>query len=236
MTLRGISRELLRHGIAHGDIQPTNVIVQSTTDVRLIDYDGLFVPQLAGLQSTELGQRNSQHSGRRGRHFDASLDSFASSSLLDLTRHALCRRLESGNNATAMQTRSSCGPRTLLIPPVRLLEPAGSVPEIEKRVRHLAAICAVPFEQVATLEDFLRAATSRPGGSCLPATVLPLHRDYVAACDVVDATNFAQCCSHVGDRVEMIGKIVRVALDSSAQADTPCLRVESPINRTTWPA
>jgi hypothetical protein len=28
---RGVSRELLRHGIAHGDIQPTNVIVESAT-------------------------------------------------------------------------------------------------------------------------------------------------------------------------------------------------------------
>ena len=88
MTLRGISRELLRYGIAHGDIQPTNVIVQSATDVRLIDYDGLFVPSLAGLQSTELGQRNFQHSGRRGRHFDASLDLFAFSLWISRSTHS----------------------------------------------------------------------------------------------------------------------------------------------------
>ncbi len=227
MTLRGISRELLRHGIAHGDIQPTNVIVQSATDVRLIDYDGLFVPQLAGLQSTELGQRNFQHSGRRGRHFDTSLDSFAFS-LLDLTLHALCRRPElweqTDSDADAFILRAADIADPANSPAFSLL---ASVPELEHRVRRFAAICAAPFEQVPTFEDFLegRNIPTRPvvfSGNA----ALPLHREYVPACDVVDATNFAQCCSHVGDRVEMIGKIVRVALDSSPQTDTPCLRVE----------
>jgi hypothetical protein len=227
MTLRGISRELLRHGIAHGDIQPTNVIVQSATDVRLIDYDGLFVPQLAGLQSTELGQRNFQHSGRRGRHFDASLDSFAFS-LLDLTLHALCRRPEfweqsdSDSDAFILRAADIADPGSS--PAFSLL---ASVPEIEHRVRHFAAICAAPFAQVPTFEDFL-AGRNIPNYPVefTGNAALPLRREYVPACDVVDATNFAQCCSHVGDRVEMIGKIVRVALDSSPHADTPCLRVE----------
>ena len=101
------------------------------------------------------------------------------------------------------------------------------MPELEQRVRNFAAICAAPFEQVPTFEDFLegRNIPTRPvvfTGSA----ALPLRREYVPACDVVDATNFAQCCSHVGDRVEMIGKIVRVWMDSSPQTDTPCLRVE----------
>jgi hypothetical protein len=227
MTLRGISRELLRHGIAHGDIQPTNVIVQSATDVRLIDYDGLFVPQLAGLQSTELGQRNFQHSGRRGRHFDASLDSFAFS-LLDLALHALCRRPElwdqSDSDADAFILRAADIADPAISPAFSLL---ASVPEIEHRVRRFAAICAAPFAQVPTFEDFLegRNIPTRPVEFTGNAA-LPLRREYVPACDVVDATNFAQCCSHVGDRVEMIGKIVRVALDSSPHTDTPCLRVE----------
>ena len=227
MSLRGVSRELLRHGIAHGDIQPTNVIVESATQLRLIDYDGLFVPKLAGLQSTELGQRNFQHSGRRGRHFDASLDSFAFS-LLDLTLHALSRRPEfweqSDSDADAFILRAADIADPADSPAFSLL---ASVPELEQRVRNFAAICAAPFEQVPTFEDFLesRNIPNRPvvfTGSA----ALPLRREYVPACDVVDATNFAQCCSHVGDRVEMIGKIVRVWMDSSAPTDTPCLRVE----------
>ena len=227
MSLRGVSRELVRHGIAHGDIQPTNVIVQSATQLRLIDYDGLFVPRLAGLQSTELGQRNFQHSGRRARHFDASLDSFAFS-LLDLTLHALCRRPElweeSDSDADAFILRAMDIADPASSPAFSLL---ASVPELEQRVRNFAAICAAPFDQVPTFEDFL-AGRNIPTREVVFTAVaaLPLRREYIPACDVVDATNFAQCCSHVGDRVEMIGKIVRVWMDSSSQSDTPCLRVE----------
>ena len=227
MSLRGVSRELLRHGIAHGDIQPTNVIVQSATQLRLIDYDGLFVPQLAGLQSTELGQRNFQHSGRRARHFDASLDSFAFS-LLDLTLHALCRRPElweqSDSDADAFILRATDIADPASSPAFSLL---ASVPELEQRVRNFAAICAAPFDQVPTFEDFLAGRNIPTRQVVLTGNpALPLRREYVPACDVVDATNFAQCCSHVGDRVELIGKIVRVWMHSSPQTDTPCLRVE----------
>ena len=227
MSLRAVSRELIRHGIAHGDIQPTNVIVQGATQLRLIDYDGLFVPRLAGLQSTELGQRNFQHSGRRARHFDASLDSFAFS-LLDLTLHALCRRPElweqSDSDADAFILRATDIADPASSPAFGLL---AAVPELEQRVRNFAAICAAPFDQVPTFEDFL-AGRNIPTREVVLAgsPALPLRREYVPACDVVDATNFAQCCSHVGDRVEMIGKIVRVWMHSSPQTDTPCLRVE----------
>jgi len=227
VSLRDIARELRRHGIAHGDIQPTNVIVESATRLRLIDYDGVFVPQLASLQSAELGQRNFQHSGRRGRHFDASLDSF-SFSLLDLTLDALGRRPElweqSDSDADAFILRAADIADPSSSPAFSLL---ASVPGLEQRVRRFAAICAAPFEQVPTFEDFL-------AGRNIPAcpveltgdATLPLHREYIPACDVVDATNFAQCCSHVGDRVEMIGKIVRVGMGYLQQSDMPCLRVE----------
>ncbi|MGB7738989.1 MAG: hypothetical protein WBM03_07725 [Steroidobacteraceae bacterium] len=227
VSLQEISRELHRHGIAHGDIQPTNVIVQSATQLRLIDYDGLFVPQLSGLQSTELGQRNFQHSGRRGRHFDAGLDSFAFS-LLDLTLDALCRRPElweqSDSDADAFILRAADIADPASSPAFSLL---AAVPGFARRVQNFAAICAAPFEQVPTFEDFL-AGRNLPTRPVVLAgnAALPLRREYVPACDVVDATNFAQCCSHVGDRVEMIGKIVRVGMGSSPQSDTPCLRVE----------
>jgi hypothetical protein len=226
-SLRNIARELHRHGIAHGDIQPTNVIVQSATRLRLIDYDGVFVPRLAGLQSTELGQRNFQHSGRRGRHFDASLDSFAFS-LLDLTLDALCRRPElweqSDSDADAFILRAVDIADPASSPAFRLL---ASVPGLGLRVRNFAAICAAPFEQVPTFEDFL-------AGRNIPAcpveltgdASLPLRREYIPACDVVDAANFAQCCSYVGERVEMVGRIVRVGMDSLQRSDMPCLRVE----------
>lgn len=63
-------------GIAHGDLQHGNIIIVNE-EVRLVDYDGMFVPSLNGGKSNELGHRNYQHPQRTMQHFDASLDSFS---------------------------------------------------------------------------------------------------------------------------------------------------------------
>ena len=238
MSLRGVSRELLRHGIAHGDIQPTNVIVQSATQLRLIDYDGLFVPQLAGLQSTELGQRNFQHSGRRGRHFDASLDSFAFS-LLDLTLHALCRRPElweqSDSDADAFILRAADIADPASSPAFSLL---ASVPELEQRVRNFAAICAAPFDQVPTFEDFLegRNIPNRPvvfTGRCGPA-IAPRVRPGVRR----RRRNELRAVLQPRGRSRGDDRQDRASLDWTLRRKPtrPACASSSPIKHTTWPA
>lgn len=69
-------RALHRAGIAHGDLQPGNVLVTSG-GLRLIDYDGMFVPALAGRRSHELGHRDFQPPDRRETHFGSYLDNFS---------------------------------------------------------------------------------------------------------------------------------------------------------------
>jgi hypothetical protein len=69
---------LERAGIAHGDLQHGNVLVING-DYKLIDYDGMYVPTLAGqfTSSHELGHRNYQHPRRAENHFDPRLDNFS---------------------------------------------------------------------------------------------------------------------------------------------------------------
>ena len=62
--------------IAHGDLQHANVMVVNG-DFRLIDYDGMFVPALAGQSSHEVGHRNYQHPFRTESDFGPYLDHFA---------------------------------------------------------------------------------------------------------------------------------------------------------------
>lgn len=69
-------RALKKHGIAHADLQHDNVLI-SGGDFRLIDYDGMFVPALAGKTSHEVGHRNYQHPGRRETDFGSHLDNFS---------------------------------------------------------------------------------------------------------------------------------------------------------------
>lgn len=69
-------RNLQTHGIAHGDLQHGNVLV-AADELRLIDYDGMYVPPLSGRESHEIGHRNYQHPLRSERYFDPSLDNFS---------------------------------------------------------------------------------------------------------------------------------------------------------------
>jgi hypothetical protein len=63
-------------GIAHGDLQHGNVLVRGGLPV-LVDYDGMFVPELRGLPAPELGHPSYQHPARTPRDFDLGLDRFA---------------------------------------------------------------------------------------------------------------------------------------------------------------
>ncbi|MGE5580468.1 MAG: hypothetical protein ACM3WU_10535 [Bacillota bacterium] len=71
-----MSRDLRRCNIAHGDLQHGNVMVVGGS-LRLVDYDGMYVPQLRGMPSHEVGHPNYQHPLRSDRDFGPHLDHFS---------------------------------------------------------------------------------------------------------------------------------------------------------------
>jgi len=73
-----LAEDLRDSDIAHGDLQHGNILVAPGGDLRLIDYDGMFIPSLEGLGSNERGHRNYQHPGRTQQHFGPHLDHFPS--------------------------------------------------------------------------------------------------------------------------------------------------------------
>ena len=64
--------------IAHNDLQHGNVLVQRDGSIRLVDYDGIFLPKFRGEQSSELGHKNYQHPERSSEHYDETVDNFSS--------------------------------------------------------------------------------------------------------------------------------------------------------------
>ena len=64
-------------GVAHGDLQHGNVIVEHG-QLRLIDHDGIYVPAMEGWPASEVGHQHYQHPQRTAQHFDKSLDNFSS--------------------------------------------------------------------------------------------------------------------------------------------------------------
>jgi hypothetical protein len=63
-------------GIAHGDLQHGNIIMCGN-EIRLVDYDGMFVPAMKNFSACEIGHPNYQHPGRTAVHFGPYLDNFS---------------------------------------------------------------------------------------------------------------------------------------------------------------
>ena len=79
-TLAARWRELIalmqRSDFAHGDLQHGNVMVDQEGRLRLVDFDGVWIPQLArSTPPTEYGHPNYQHPGPRA--WDRWLDTFS---------------------------------------------------------------------------------------------------------------------------------------------------------------
>ena len=67
---------LLRSGRTHGDIKPENVIVVSSGDMHLIDYDAAWVHGFTDADLEEVGTPAFSHPLRVGRCFDAYIDDY----------------------------------------------------------------------------------------------------------------------------------------------------------------
>ena len=63
--------------IGHCDLQHGNVLVDRNDQLRLIDYDGMYVPPLRGRGSHEKGHAAYQHPKRNGKDFDETPDRFS---------------------------------------------------------------------------------------------------------------------------------------------------------------
>lgn len=69
--------DLRSANIAHGDLQHGNVLVRPNGDIRLIDYDGMWVPTLKGQKSNETGHPDFQNPRRTQNDFHLNIDEFA---------------------------------------------------------------------------------------------------------------------------------------------------------------
>lgn len=62
--------------VAHGDLQHGNIIVERG-NLRLVDLDGMFVPEMSGWTSLEVGHQHFQHPARDEKLFNSDLDNFS---------------------------------------------------------------------------------------------------------------------------------------------------------------
>lgn len=72
--------ELARHNVAHGDLQPSNILV-TPQGLRLLDYDTTFAPGLETLGAAEPGHPDLQHPRRARLDFGPTIDHFSAWSI-----------------------------------------------------------------------------------------------------------------------------------------------------------
>ena len=184
-SLRGL-------GIAHNDLQHGNVMVQGDGNIRLVDYDGIFLPQFRGERSPELGHKNYQHPLRKAEDYDAYVDNFPSLVIyVSLLAIAADPGLWSFHNED-----------NLILTQNDYADPGGSElfkrlknspdPTVAKLAGSLEKYCALPVEQVPDLEGPTPPPPLPPGLSGLtlsngtnPVSLVPDFRpdttDYEAS-------------------------------------------------------
>ena len=152
--------ELRRRGIAHGDLQHGNILVDTSGTLRLVDYDGMFVPALHGRPASESGDPNYQHP-RRALQFDADLDRFASLVIVAALRAlaikpALWRTYNTGDNLLFRRSDFVDPARSPLFQELHTVAPLREVAE------RIAKACGADYAQIPPLESVLAVQSAGP--------------------------------------------------------------------------
>ena len=168
-SLRGL-------GIAHNDLQHGNVMVQSDGRIRLVDYDGMFLPQFQGQRSPELGHKNFQHPLRTAEDYDAYVDNFPSlvvylSLLAVASDPGLWSFYNDDNLIFTKDDYADPGKSALF----NLLKKS-SDQTVAKLAERLEECCVLPVKDVPDLETVLHGVPPSPAPSpsaAPPATPSP---------------------------------------------------------------
>ncbi|VFR19165.1 Serine/threonine protein kinase [plant metagenome] len=205
-ALASLAAFLEQNNLAHGDIQPENIMVSGDgSTVQLIDYDGLYVEALKGSKAAELGQINFQHPQRSADDFGPTLDRF-SFLTLDVALQTLIA-------SPRIWTTSRSEPSAVVFRRNDFLNPGVSsvfqeavvIPSARTHVENLAKVASGNFSTIPSLGDFLQGRGVLSG----PITIRPNYVDvvYQGPYAVCDAANYGQVLQMVGSRVELVGRV-----------------------------
>lgn len=153
--------DLAQNTIAHGDLQHGNIMVTSTHELRLVDYDGMYCPAFGKGRSPELGHANFQHAARTEDFYDESLDRFSAlviylSFLALATDPALWKKFHSGDNLLFHADDLKHPNYTQIW---RSLERSPST-EVVMLTRFLGRCCCAPPDAIPSLEDICKASAA----------------------------------------------------------------------------
>lgn len=191
--------ELERLGIAHGDLQQGNIIIQNGK-IYLIDYDGMYLPALKGLTSNELGHPNFQHPERSANDFNEKIDRF-SAIVIYLSLNAiiykpsLWPKYHNSDNLIIKSKDIS----DLASSPV--MADMNAIPEIRPLLERFVGVCHLDFARIPSLKEFI------DGSFVYDKTKIGKIAVKSSQYEVLDARMMASILEHYGERVEVVGYI-----------------------------
>ena len=191
--------ELEKFGIAHGDLQHGNIIVKNDK-LHLIDYDGIYLSELASLKTNEIGHINYQHPKRSASHYNQYIDRF-STIIIYIGLKAislkpiLWTKYENGEN---ILFRSQDYADLQNSP---LIQDLLTIPEIKPLIERLIGCCHLDFGKIPSLNNFLSGNFIYDKNAV--GTIKITRSQY----EVIDATKKGSLLEHFGEKIEVIGII-----------------------------
>jgi hypothetical protein len=196
------------YGYAHGDVQHRNLMVTATGALRLVDYDGMYVPALKHLKAADGGQPNFQPPSRSARDYGPRMDRFPLA-VIDFSLEALQAmpklfdEFHQGENLILSQrdfTNPGASP---------ILNRIARLPGMTAKVAAFSRLCRLAVNEMPKLRDF-RANQSKDFFDIFdrPAQVEPRSQSYQSTFVVVDGMNFSSATGHVGSQVELVGRVM----------------------------
>tara|TARA_E500000331_G_scaffold357842_1_gene421235 strand:+ start:1419 stop:2930 length:1512 start_codon:yes stop_codon:yes gene_type:complete len=221
-SLRQLFIFLLENNVAHGDIQPGNLIVKdSGGKIKLIDYDGMYTPEIKCLGASEIGHVNFQHPQRNKKYFSVNLD-FFSFILLDtaitciINNPNLWEESFSDEEGILFRAEDLRNPRSSFI-----FDAISKTKNCKNIAQNFATICLNNFEKIPNPLVFYNGElTTKKIIIFKPElTKKPILSKtngaykigpYISSNQVLCANSIELVIKNTGKRVELIGKVYDV--------------------------
>jgi hypothetical protein len=187
-----LARRLREAKLAHADLQHGNVLLvpgtkASSLAIKLIDYDGMWVPALAQSKSGEVGHPAYQHPQRlREGTYNAGVDAFshlviyAALRALSVRSRYLWNKYDNGDNLLFKQADLEAPSRSALFQELQQVND----PELQKLTARLAQAAQLPVQQTPLLDELVTTAIRR---KAVPVPAIPIP-DAVFASAVAGGT------------------------------------------------
>ncbi|HYN88671.1 MAG TPA: zinc ribbon domain-containing protein [Ardenticatenaceae bacterium] len=160
---RGLVAGLAGAHMAHADLQHGNVLVDESGNMRLVDYDGMYIPALRGKPPGEVGHPNYQHAERiRNGFYEENVDGFAALviylSLLAVRADPTLWSFNNGENLIFLANDYKQPGQT----PIWSRLHASPDPEVRRLTADLERFARGPVANVPKLEAVLQGISPAP--------------------------------------------------------------------------